>query len=104
MKGLCVMSRLGLILLCGLAVGSSLQLWGQEATPVKEPEYRGVPFFLNPSTADLVPLERQVPQVKTQTKLLGMGGAKALVSVPGAKSPVRLQEGNKRQFVLKVAS
>jgi hypothetical protein len=77
-------------------------VFGQDAKKVQEPEYLGVFFLLESSTGNLVPLERQTPEIKT--KAAGIDGWKRTVEIRGDKSPVRFKEGQKLEFVVLVSS
>ena len=76
-------------------------VFGQEAQKVQEPEYLGT-FFLLDSSSNLVPLERQRPQTKTQAA--GLDGWKRIVEIKGEKSDVRFKQGQKLEFVVLVSS
>jgi hypothetical protein len=68
---------------------------------VKEPEYLGVVFYLDPTGA-LSPLERQQPNIQSKAIGLGYGGAKTSTIYKGAKSPVRFKAGQDIQFVVRM--
>lgn len=73
-------------------------VFGQEIKKVQEPEYLGTFFLLDASTGNLIPLERQTPQIKT--KASGLDGWKRTLEIKGEKSPVRFKEGQTLEFVV----
>ena len=77
---------------------------GQSAKKVQEPEYEGVFFLLDSATGNLSRLERQTPEIKVKTKLLGFGGGESFLEFKEEKSTVRFKEGKKLNFIVLVAS
>lgn len=77
---------------------------GQEIKKVQEPEYLGIFFLLEPSTGNLIPLERQTAESKVKVKAMGFGGGESSLEIKGEKSPVRFKEGQKLEFVVLVSS
>lgn len=78
--------------------------WGQEPKKVQEPEYLGTYFALEPSTGNLIPLERQTAAQKVEVHAMGLGGASTSIEIRGEKSRVRFKEGQKLDFVVLASS
>ncbi len=75
--------------------------WNQETNKLAEPEYSSVFFFLGGS-ADLQPLERQLPRKYTKAHALGYGGVSAGLVIASEKSPVRFKKTDRLQFVVRI--
>jgi hypothetical protein len=85
------------LMACGVAFGS-------DGVNVQEPGYTGVISLLDSDTGNLTPLERKSVETKTNTSFGGFGGASTILIIKGEKSPIRFKEGQKIEFVVRVAS
>jgi len=85
-------------------LASFLIVGAQQAQTVQEPEYFGPPHYLDPASGALSPLEKQGAVIKMRMKALGCGGAEGAYEVKGRKSPIRLADDQKIEFVVRVAS
>jgi len=83
-----------------LLVFLSLGLAGQDV-PVAEPHVTGVFYYLDPDTEGMLPLERLVATPVTRVKGWS-GGRETALSMPGARSRVRLHAGKPGVFVFAV--
>jgi hypothetical protein len=77
---------------------ASLGLAGQ-GVPVAEPHVAGVFYYLDQDTEGLIALERQEATEVTRSKAMGFGGRETAISIPGARSAVRLPYGKPGAFV-----
>ena len=76
----------------------------QASGSVKEPEYIGVFFYLNPTDGKLIPLERQNTQMRTGAGGFWSVSATTTAEVDGEKSPVRFKQGENLDFIVKLGS
>jgi hypothetical protein len=97
MKHLC----LCLVLLNVVLIPCATQA-GQQGDPSK-PAYIGVVHYIDHS-ATLIALDRQVPRPKANIKMLGFGGARALIELDGEKASLRLLSNKELSFVVELAS
>jgi hypothetical protein len=74
------------------------------ASSLKEPDYIGNFSWRNPTSGDLMPLERQTGSSAIDVKAMGFGGAESYIRVSGDRSPVRFKEGDTTDFVVLAAS
>ncbi len=85
---------------------ASLVLSGQVSSgqdvPVAEPHTTGVFYYLDQDTEGLIALQPQVAKEVTRSKAGGFGARETAISVPGARSTVRLPYGKPGVFVFAV--
>ncbi len=74
---------------------------GQDAKTPPEPASASTFYYLDPS-AQLVPLESQVVQLKHNLRDLGFAGGSTVYQVKGDRSPMRLKPDGKPQFVVRL--
>lgn len=76
-----------------------------ESHKIKEPEYVGVFFRLNPTNGELISLERQNTEMRTSRadKFVTVD-TKTIALIEGEKSPVRFKRGEKLDFIVKLNS
>jgi hypothetical protein len=86
------------------AVSNAIPSASTESHKIKEPEYVGVFFRLNPKDGELIPLERQNTQMRAVAGGFIAIGAKVAAQVDGEKSPIRFKRGDKLDFVVKLNS
>ena len=75
-----------------------------ESQKIKEPDYVGVFFRLNPTNGELIPLERQNTQMRTAAGGFIAVGAETVAQIDGEKSPIRFRRGEKLDFIVKLNS
>jgi hypothetical protein len=97
MKSRIATSVMPFFLLCNVAFGAANK-------QVQEPEYVGNYYALDSRAGNLTPLERKTGECKVKASVFGFGGGESCVEFQGEKSPVRFREGQKLQFVVRVAS
>lgn len=76
----------------------------QETNKVEEPEYQDVVFYLDTTSTNLMPLERQTPSVRVRVKAMGFAGGESVMEIKGKKSPKRFTAGQTLEFVVRVSS
>jgi hypothetical protein len=76
-----------------------------ESKNIKEPDYVGVFFRLNPTNGELIPLERQNTEMRTsRADIFVAVDTKRMAQIEGEKSPVRFKRGEKLDFIVKLNS
>jgi hypothetical protein len=75
--------------------------FGQNAKTPPEPASASTFYYLDFS-AQLVPLESQVVQMKHNYRDLGFAGGSTIYQVKGDKSPMRLKANGKPEFVVRL--
>lgn len=87
------------------AVSNAIPSASTESHKIKEPEYVGVFFRLNPTNGELIPLERQDTEMRTsRADLFVTVDTKTIAQIEGEKSPVRFKRGEKLDFIVKLNS
>ena len=94
------------ILLTSFFVVSTLAslLLAEEPKKIIEPEYQNVVFYLDTTSTNLIPLERQKPSVRVRVKALGYAGSEKIMEIKGEKSPNRFTAGQTLEFIVRVSS
>lgn len=76
-----------------------------EPQSVPEPETIGTVYYFDSRTNSLRPLERQIARVKWKRNLgtiFGITGAKAVAELKETKSPFRIRQGEKLEFLVRL--
>ena len=74
----------------------------QHGGPSKQ-AYIGVVYYLDHS-ATLIALDRQVPRPKSNIKMFGFGGARAVLELDAERASLRLPSNQELSFVVELAS
>ena len=86
-------------------VSNALRSASTESHKIKEPDFIGVFFRLNPTNGDLIYLERQNTQRRTSTADAFITvDTKTMMQIDGEKSPVRFKRGDQLDFIVKLNS